>query len=92
MIKQKELIKISKASVIVTDYEICILEWKLLAKVKLFGSYDVYIFCEELIAPALVLSKEWRIAYLVSTSGTTGQPKIVRVPESCILPNILDLQ
>ena len=32
-----------------------------------------------------------RIAYVLQTSGTTGQPKTIRVPHSCLIPNILDL-
>lgn len=32
------------------------------------------------------------LAYVLHTSGTTGLPKIVRVPHSCIIPNILHLR
>lgn len=32
------------------------------------------------------------LAYVLHTSGTTGHPKIVRVPHKCILPNILHLR
>ncbi|KAM8874194.1 beta-alanine-activating enzyme isoform 2-T2 [Spinachia spinachia] len=32
------------------------------------------------------------LAYVMHTSGTTGDPKIVRVPHKCILPNILHLR
>lgn len=35
---------------------------------------------------------EWRMAYTIQTSGTTGLPKIVRVPHRCIVPNIQSLQ
>jgi long-subunit acyl-CoA synthetase (AMP-forming) len=35
---------------------------------------------------------EWKMAYTVQTSGTTGYPKIVRVPHRCIVPNIQSLQ
>lgn len=28
------------------------------------------------------------LAYVLHTSGTTGTPKIVRVPHACIVPNI----
>ena len=31
-------------------------------------------------------------AYVVTTSGTTGQPKIVEVPDHCIISNIKDLR
>jgi len=33
-----------------------------------------------------------KIAYKIRTSGTTGLPKIVTVPHSSIVPNILDLR
>lgn len=36
------------------------------------------------------LSNE-RLAYLIHTTGTTGTPKQVWVPHSCIVPNIIDL-
>ncbi|XP_070613319.1 beta-alanine-activating enzyme [Erythrolamprus reginae] len=32
------------------------------------------------------------LAYVLHTSGTTGLPKIVRVPHKCIVPNILHLR
>nr|XP_040040695.1 beta-alanine-activating enzyme [Gasterosteus aculeatus aculeatus] len=32
------------------------------------------------------------LAYVLHTSGTTGDPKIVRVPHKCILPNIVHLR
>ncbi|XP_005103821.1 beta-alanine-activating enzyme [Aplysia californica] len=31
------------------------------------------------------------LAYCISTSGTTSSPKVVRVPHSCIVPNIVHL-
>ena len=31
------------------------------------------------------------LAYVMHTSGTTGRPKLVRVPHCCIVPNIVDL-
>lgn len=36
----------------------------------------------------------WRtpLAYVITTSGTTGQPKLVHVPHRCILPNITHLR
>lgn len=33
-----------------------------------------------------------RLCYTITTSGTTGQKKIVRVPYSCIKPNVVGLQ
>jgi non-ribosomal peptide synthetase component F len=32
------------------------------------------------------------IAYILSTSGTTGRPRVVKVPHCCIVPNIVDLR
>lgn len=32
------------------------------------------------------------LAYVLHTSGTTGIPKIVRVPHKCIVPNIQHLK
>ena len=32
------------------------------------------------------------LAYVITTSGTTGQPKIVRVPHSCVLPNLTHIR
>jgi len=32
------------------------------------------------------------LAYVITTSGTTGTPKIVRVPHQCIVPNIIHLR
>ena len=32
------------------------------------------------------------IVYVMETSGTTGEPKAVYVPHSCIIPNIVDLR
>jgi len=32
------------------------------------------------------------LAYCITTSGTTGVPKVVHVPHSCIAPNITHLR
>ncbi|XP_055949086.1 beta-alanine-activating enzyme-like isoform X2 [Argiope bruennichi] len=32
------------------------------------------------------------LAYVIQTSGTTGEPKIIQVPHNCIVPNVLDLK
>lgn len=44
--------------------------------------------------PAEALTEGGRrdLAYVLHTSGTTGLPKIVRVPHQCILPNIVHLR
>ncbi|XP_022247333.1 acyl-CoA synthetase family member 4-like isoform X2 [Limulus polyphemus] len=38
------------------------------------------------------LTLKLKLAYLIQTSGTTGIPKVVKVPHSCIVPNILHLR
>ena len=43
-------------------------------------------------AAAAGLEEHRDLAYVLHTSGTTGLPKIVRVPHKCILPNILHLK
>ena len=37
-------------------------------------------------------TKKGDFAYVLHTSGTTGLPKIVRVPHKCIVPNIQHLR
>ncbi|KAM4628669.1 beta-alanine-activating enzyme [Polymixia lowei] len=47
------------------------------------------------ISPSVTNTKDTgqgALAYVLHTSGTTGLPKIVRVPHKCIVPNILDLR
>jgi len=36
--------------------------------------------------------KWYHFAYAIATSGSTGTSKVVKVPHSCILPNITDLK
>lgn len=36
--------------------------------------------------------QEEELAYVLHTSGTTGLPKIVKVPHKCIAPNIVHLR
>ncbi|XP_041526980.1 beta-alanine-activating enzyme isoform X2 [Microtus oregoni] len=38
------------------------------------------------------IRQERCLAYVLHTSGTTGTPKIVRVPHACILPNVQHFQ
>lgn len=37
-------------------------------------------------------NRKYRFAYAIATSGSTGAPKVVKVPHPCILPNITDLR
>jgi len=36
--------------------------------------------------------KESHFAYAITTSGSTGSPKVIKVSHLCILPNIIDLK
>ena len=36
-----------------------------------------------------VMRNRISLAYCITTSGTTGSPKIVKVPNECIIPNII---
>lgn len=38
------------------------------------------------------IGQKYSLAYILQTSGTTGMPKIVRVPHQCIVPNIQHLK
>jgi len=38
------------------------------------------------------MGQKYSLAYILHTSGTTGIPKIVRVPHKCIVPNIQHLK
>lgn len=47
---------------------------------------------EENFKESLDIQQKHHLAYVLHTSGTTGSPKIVRVPHKCIVPNILHLR
>ena len=48
--------------------------------------------CVEEAHASFALPPPEAVAYVLSTSGTTGQPVTVRVPHCSIVPNILDLR
>ncbi|XP_057380679.1 beta-alanine-activating enzyme-like isoform X2 [Daphnia carinata] len=68
--------------------------WQFSRKIMLIGLHELQIFqkCPSVKGVDFPLPDEWNIAYVIHTSGSTGAPKTVRVPHSCILPNILDLR
>ena len=94
LLKQQEILKRSKASIVVSDSTKAFPGWKLTNTVTVFGMNELCVFQECLPSETmnLPLPEEWNIAYLIHTSGSTGTPKLVRVPHTCLLPNILDLR
>ena len=53
------------------------------------GLEDYYV-----IQLTLIRRKKYvtNLAYCITTSGTTGKPKVVMVPHQCIVPNVLHLR
>lgn len=56
------------------------------------NSLHFYDFDENLLNNNLFISKSLKILYAIQTSGSTGEPKIVHVPERAIMPNIIDFK
>lgn len=50
------------------------------------------VFCEQVAAWAFPIVPPSLPAYTLHTSGTTGEPKTIRVPHCCVVPNIVDLR
>ncbi|XP_049645894.1 beta-alanine-activating enzyme isoform X1 [Suncus etruscus] len=57
-------------------------------KEKLVDSISVENSHEEKFEEYMDARQKEGLAYVLHTSGTTGTPKIVRVPHACIMPNI----
>ena len=51
-----------------------------------------YVLVILLMDSFLALTLDRSCAYIVQSSGTTGTPKTIIVPDSCITPNITDLR
>nr|XP_014098361.1 beta-alanine-activating enzyme isoform X10 [Bactrocera oleae] len=51
---------------------------------------EMYLF-QNISMDRKLYDEDCDLCYSVSTSGTTGLPKIVQVPYSCVAPNILTL-
>ncbi|KAL0102094.1 hypothetical protein PUN28_018561 [Cardiocondyla obscurior] len=64
---------------------------------KIICQFDIHgelIYLTKLIdIEENINNRKWyRFAYAITTSGSTGVPKVIKVPHSCILPNITDLK
>ena len=86
----------------IEPFQKCVLQWKYSfsshdCKVELIRSEVLdangFLLVRKLpsIDPEVVKNNPLGLAYVMQSSGTTGDPKAVRVPHSCIVPNIADL-
>ncbi|RNA26666.1 acyl- synthetase family member 4, partial [Brachionus plicatilis] len=59
-------------------------------------SYEEINFCENMSYRILMTNnskeKPQDLSYVITTSGTTGEPKVIEVCNSSIIPNIYDLR
>jgi len=61
--------------------------------IHLFNIHEQSIYLTKLVDVQENYNRRWyHFAYAIATSGSTGIPKVVKVPHSCILPNIVDLK
>ena len=86
----------------IEPFQKCVLQWKYSfpshdCKVELIRSEVLdangFLIVRKLpsIDPEVVKNNPLGLAYVMQSSGTTGDPKAVKVPHSCIVPNIADL-
>uniref|UniRef100_A0A8C4R1N8 Carrier domain-containing protein n=2 Tax=Eptatretus burgeri TaxID=7764 RepID=A0A8C4R1N8_EPTBU len=61
-------------------------------RLSAFPSSDAYQAIDSSRSGVLKARTPGTLAYVLHTSGTTGVPKIVRVPHCCIVPNIIHLR
>ncbi|XP_012264555.2 beta-alanine-activating enzyme isoform X2 [Athalia rosae] len=66
-------------------------ETKLICEFDIFGKTIKLLELESIVCAANNPMRD-EFAYAVTTSGSTGVPKIVKVPHACIVPNIIDLR
>lgn len=93
MMKRNELLQISSSEILLTDSEaLSASGWRRVKQVSLVGVKLSLLIRGDMLPSREALTGEPEIAYVVFTSGSTGQAKLVRVPHSCIVPNIVDLR
>lgn len=87
---------------LVESFEKCLLQWKPF----LPNGSKVEFVCDQVLVNSGFILLRWQdelrgrkensedqgIAYVMQTSGTTGEAKAIRVPHMCIVPNITDLR
>lgn len=63
---------------------------------KIICQFDIHgqlIYLTKLVdVQEIPNNRKYHFAYAITTSGSTGVPKVVKVPHPCILPNITDLR
>lgn len=62
------------------------------AACRLLGNLPISDYSRDPVAPHAMLASPTSLAYVVHTSGSTGEPKEVWVPHCCIVPNVLGLR
>ena len=104
---RKFLLKLSIHLVLLEEelresFEKCLLQWKPF----LPSGSKVEFVCDQVLVNSGFILLRWQdelregkensedqgIAYVMQTSGTTGEAKAIRVPHMCIVPNITDLR
>ncbi|OAD57617.1 Acyl-CoA synthetase family member 4, partial [Eufriesea mexicana] len=68
-----------------------IVEGDIIYQFKIHGECIYLIKLKHIQKQIVQNSKQDYYAYAISTSGSTGVPKVIKVTHSCIVPNILDL-
>ncbi|KAF3691186.1 Acyl-CoA synthetase family member 4 [Channa argus] len=88
---QKTLIKhvTVEICVVLPKFRLTLIQIKLLPVTEHGRGPEQTDLCD---TTAVKMGTEPGLAYVLHTSGSTGLPKIVRVPHKCILPNILHLR
>lgn len=92
--EQESILHAAKCSVLISDHQHGFNNWSDSTSLMLTANNYLLLSSARKSEKKCVLnvSNTWEEAYIVRTSGSTGQPKLVHVPHSCILPNILDFR
>ena len=90
-LRQDQLLTSAMAKFILTDNLSSFnINWKITNTTELLGiNISILKFMDKDDA---VYVHGPKLAYIIHTSGSTGQGKVVQVPHGCIIPNITDLR